>query len=30
MALPLAEAFTARSLVVMWNNYEKRLVLHLT
>ena len=25
MALPLAEAFTARSLVVMWNNYEKTL-----
>lgn len=25
MALPLAEAFTARSLGVMWNNYEKTL-----
>lgn len=25
MALPLAEAFTARSLGVLWNNYEKTL-----
>lgn len=25
MALPLAEAFTARSLGVMWNNYQKTL-----
>ena len=25
MALPLSEAFTARSLGVMWNNYEKTL-----
>ena len=24
-ALPLAEAFTARSLGVMWNNYQKTL-----
>lgn len=23
MALPLSEAFTARSLGVMWNNYKK-------
>ena len=25
MALPLAEAFTARSLGVMWDNYKKTL-----